>query len=434
MKPRTNRIAKELSKKLKPLSDKQKEYVRNIFDHKGYYKKNGEIWCQCCGRIEMQIPESLDIDLECGYQCSCGAMLNLVYAPRLNRMYDKAYYSVVQICQGWQVIRTFFVDRQNEKGTPTQYRIDEVYQNWISPDGEEVILGKSYARGVNYMNWKYNSDFTVRHHNAKANGYYAFDDVFDVRNNHFYPRFSIIRKLRRNGWNKRIESLPYVSMAECMKTLLTSNQAETIVKQGQYDVFLYMVRKELRELEYMKTLNICHRNNYIITDASIFFDYLELMKNLGKDLRNPKFVCPDNLYKAHEKALAAWSKIRRHQEMAEKKKSIAEEENAFYTLREKYFGVLITDGTLEIAPLKSVLDFFEEGNEMHHCVYENGYYKNESALILSARIGGKRIETVEVDLKTYSIIQSRGVCNQNTPYHNRIIELVNKNMNLIRAI
>ena len=158
------------------------------------------------------------------------------------------------------------------------------------------------------------------------------------------------------------------------------------------------------------------------------------MKNLGKDLRNPKYICPDDLYKAHEKALAAWRKIRRSQELVDKKKSIAEEENAFKALREKYFGVLITDGTLEISPLKSVLDFFEEGNEMHHCVYENEYYKKENALILSARIEGKRIETVEVDLKTYSLIQSRGLCNHNTPYHNRIVDLVNRNMNLIKAI
>jgi len=53
-------------------------------------------------------------------------------------------------------------------------------------------------------------------------------------------------------------------------------------------------------------------------------------------------------------------------------------------------------------------------------------------LILTARIGNKRIETVEVNLKTLSVVQSRGVCNNNTEYHDRIIKLVKKNMNLIR--
>ena len=51
---------------------------------------------------------------------------------------------------------------------------------------------------------------------------------------------------------------------------------------------------------------------------------------------------------------------------------------------------------------------------------------------MSATIGNKRIETVEVDLKKLCVVQSRGVCNQNTEYHDRIIDLVNSNMNLIR--
>lgn len=67
---------------------------------------------------------------------------------------------------------------------------------------------------------------------------------------------------------------------------------------------------------------------------------------------------------------------------------------------------------------------------MHHCV--GTYYKRADSLILSATIDGKRIETIEVSLKTLQVIQSRGVCNANTEYHDRIINLVNNNINLIR--
>lgn len=48
------------------------------------------------------------------------------------------------------------------------------------------------------------------------------------------------------------------------------------------------------------------------------------------------------------------------------------------------------------------------------------------------RIGEKRIETIELSLKTLEVVQSRGACNQNTEYHKRIIELVKKNIGLIR--
>ena len=69
---------------------------------------------------------------------------------------------------------------------------------------------------------------------------------------------------------------------------------------------------------------------------------------------------------------------------------------------------------------------------MQHCVFSNAYYNKEHSLILSATINGKRIETIEVSLKTFQIVQSRGLCNANTEYHDRIINLVNNNINLIR--
>ena len=77
-------------------------------------------------------------------------------------------------------------------------------------------------------------------------------------------------------------------------------------------------------------------------------------------------------------------------------------------------------------------DFLEEGKAMHHCVYTNEYYNQDNTLILSARIDGKRIETVELSLDTFKVVQSRGVCNSNTEYHDRIINLVESNAELIR--
>jgi len=74
----------------------------------------------------------------------------------------------------------------------------------------------------------------------------------------------------------------------------------------------------------------------------------------------------------------------------------------------------------------------QEGEKMHHCVFTNEYFKKKDCLILSARIGKKHIETVEVNLKTLQVVQSRGVCNKNTEYHNRIIGLVKQNIGLIR--
>jgi hypothetical protein len=68
----------------------------------------------------------------------------------------------------------------------------------------------------------------------------------------------------------------------------------------------------------------------------------------------------------------------------------------------------------------------EEGRAMHHCV--GGYYNRPNSLILSAKIDGKRIETIEVSLLDYRLVQSRGLQNQSTRYHKRIVALMEKNM------
>jgi hypothetical protein len=37
-------------------------------------------------------------------------------------------------------------------------------------------------------------------------------------------------------------------------------------------------------------------------------------------------------------------------------------------------------------------------------------------------------------IKAYDVVQSRGVCNTNTEWHNEIVNLVRSNMHLIRGV
>ena len=109
-----------------------------------------------------------------------------------------------------------------------------------------------------------------------------------------------------------------------------------------------------------------------------------------------------------------------------------EDEERFKELKSKFFGIRFTDGAIQVHVLESVQEHLEEGVSMHHCVFDNAYYLKENSLILSATIEGKRIETIEVNLDTLKVVQSRGVCNQNTEYHDQIVNLVNANKRLIR--
>lgn len=62
------------------------------------------------------------------------------------------------------------------------------------------------------------------------------------------------------------------------------------------------------------------------------------------------------------------------------------------------------------------------------------YIMQQAQKMYNKRVNGERMETVEVSLKTFQVIQSRAICNHTSAYHNRIIELVNRNMGLIRRL
>ena len=73
---------------------------------------------------------------------------------------------------------------------------------------------------------------------------------------------------------------------------------------------------------------------------------------------------------------------------------------------------------------------------MHHCVFSNGYYdhkRHPDSLILSAKDrDGHRLETVELNVKTWKVIQSRALQNGTTKYHDQIVKLVEKNIGVFK--
>jgi len=121
----------------------------------------------------------------------------------------------------------------------------------------------------------------------------------------------------------------------------------------------------------------------------------------------------------------AMEEKRRNEEQMRRAKA---QEADFYKLKSRFFGIVIQDGDIEISVLNSIEAYKAEGESLHHCVFRCEYYAKQESLILSAHDRkGNRIETVELDLTQGKVIQSRGVCNSNTEYHDRIINLVNTN-------
>lgn len=210
-----------------------------------------------------------------------------------------------------------------------------------------------------------------------------------------------------------------------------------LLKTKQYSLLNFYMHRG--GLSHPWAVNICNRNGYIIKDGSMYDDYLHLLDYFHLDTHNAHYVCPKDLKKAHDELLKRRQKIEAKQRIENERKARVEKMGrmkldiqSFIRRIQPFIGMEIKDKTIVIRPLESVTQFYQEGKTMHHCVYSNEYYKKSNSLILSATVGGKRMETVEVSLRTFSIVQSRAVCNGVSPYHNRIIEMVNKNMNLIK--
>lgn len=186
-------------------------------------------------------------------------------------------------------------------------------------------------------------------------------------------------------------------------------------------------------------VKVAKRHRYEIADLGLWCDYIMMLQTCKKDVHNPHYICPDNLRQAHDiyhkKVLAIEERRRREADIRRREREALQEQekrDSFLKLKSKFFGLVISDGEIDVRVLESVEEFIEEGNVQHICVGTSMYYGKKDSLILSARIDGKRIETVEVSLETLSVIQCRGACNQNTEYHDRIVDLVNSNARLIK--
>ena len=62
---------------------------------------------------------------------------------------------------------------------------------------------------------------------------------------------------------------------------------------------------------------------------------------------------------------------------------------------------------------------------MHHCVFGLQYYNKQTSLLLSARdTDGHRLETIEFNLSSGKVEQSRAVCNGTSPKHKQILAMM----------
>lgn len=422
MQPRTKleKQVTDLSAKLRPITEKQLQWGEEHSIPKYGHRSRGVMCCLECGHSWK--PEGTELfDAVLGVDCpECGRHLKMLQNYSTNCT-QAEYFHVWQTVSGFQVIRTIFVRKMYRLSKPTCTITSEVMQHWIDQDGKVVWLSKSIQGLSSYADqWVFHSDISVKH----VVPYTGSDTRYWLRSDFVYPNRSVLPAIKRNGFSGHLHGFNPVSL---FQLLLSDPHAETLFKAAQFGL-LSQIKKAN---ERWASVKICLRNGYSIKDANIWFDHLDLLQYFGKDLRNAKYVCPEDLKTEHDKLVNKKRRILEAEAAEKKRQKAATYERDFLELKGHLLGICFGEGDIKIKTLDSVDEYRQEGDLMHHCVFTNAYFLKKGSLCLSARIDEQPVETIELDLEQLKVTQAYGKFNNRTKYHDQILDLVNKNIPII---
>lgn len=360
-------------------------------------------------------------------QCpNCERKLGFIDTSNGGRAERIITYSVAQVVERFQVVRYFSCWKHLSKKKRPDYTFKALFEEWKDWDkNKSVIIGRTQSWSGDGFNW---NDYEIRGYGQprwKPNPYNAFHSDMNCPGAELLPRFKKYRMTSRKH---------NIDFRYLMKTLPNSPQAETLFKARQYSLLYKCPDYSGSISRYWSSIRICLRNRYIVKDADIWLDYLDLLRYFRKDLRNAKFVCPKNLKKEHDRLVAKKRAIQKREKLEEQRRKVAEAEILYQKMKAAFIGLQFTDGEITVKVLENVQEFMDEGDALKHCVFANEYYNKPDSLVLSARVDEKPIETIEVSLRTMKIIQARGEGNKATEYNERIVKLVKNNLKSIQAI
>ena len=397
-------------------------------------------WCDVCAQeFDHELWNSKKKHTVCP---KCGTRLAVKKSPNKRKERTRYYFHIITTAGDWQVVRTFHCSRESERVerfgneilNPSDVRmvVTEVFQRWHKREVKPMVIGLS-VRGLHYYSdqWKWDSKWQIRQDK----------DLYTVWG-WMSKKQDILPELKQRGLKRLSENASPYNQIE---SVFMNYQAEVLLKAGAmrlYDAFVGRGGYKVRS--HWESVRIALKHKYKVTDVSMWLDLLDLLRQNHKDLRNPHYICPENLKAAHDEQLALRERIlekerkererREAERLAEQLSEDGTTNLAYVAKMGAVLGVIVKVGDVVLQPLQSVRDFFEEGSELSHCVFRNKYYEDKDCLIVGARVNGKRTETIEIDTKEWKVVQCRGKHNQPSKYHNKILGIMKNNMDKFRKV
>lgn len=419
--------ALQLSAKLTDLTKAERVWALKYVPYFIGHESRGTVTCMHCGHTFSHNGKETQ---RCPH---CRRTLH-IRETRKESDRDVECFVLMDAIDRWQVMRYFHVVIDCTKsGKQGKTRISEIMQRWVSTSGDYVIIAKQRNICFYNISWAYDSEMQVR----------------QIPDKYYYNGIDRegFCEMRVRRWHERLLHVSYdkgqtkLDVFTYIRAMMSSTYAETLFKMGRLELFAVCAERNLfRNSEIVAAMRIALRNKFDIEkDATLWLDYVETLYKLKKDLHSPAYVCPKDLHSAHDLYLQRWRRIEAEKQrrldqkrMLEKIMRAKKQNEAYIKRMKKFFGLQLTDGDITIHVLKDIEEFAAEASVMEHCVFQNEYYNHPQSLIMSAQVNGKRTETVEVSLSSFTISQSRGHKNMPSKYHKRIVSLVNNSMPLIK--
>ena len=368
MKPR-NKFEKAVlgqSKHLRPITKTQSKWAfRECIDHFAYRLPKGRTTCMDCGHSWV-----MDKQRETCTCPHCRAKLQ-VKETFQRKLQQKRYFTTLTACEGYQVLRMFLLVAEMEKGCKAEHYVLEIGQYWWNAQGRKALVAIQRILGHYVDTFSFCAPMAIRNDN-EAYQYAAYSQT--------YPKFKVTDTLRRNGFKDDFHDIAPTTL---ISALLSDSRVETLMKAGRIEHLRYFLNSPRDFDSYWKSYKIANRSGYEITDISLWCDYVDTLRRLGKDTHSPKYLCPTDLKAEHDRIEDQIRRQREKEEIEQKRQKAIEDEQRFQKLKSKFFGICFTDGIIQVHVLESVQEHLEEGVALHHCVLCKGLHNTHGSCALS---------------------------------------------------
>lgn len=412
MKPRNQREREcvKLSDKLPYITEAQVDYAfEHCFPHQAAprSKKHHTYYCLDCGA------DFTDASKRKTVICpNCHHKLTTDGVRR--KTADTETFQVITTSGGYQIIRTWYAKKITQQGKPCKLEINECVRRFMKPGQKDTVIALSKVMMSYYVDlFNYDSEMSIKNDNYYYNSY-------DIWATAVYPRQSVLPIVKRNGYCKWLKKNTQFSTT--FHRLIDNPRYENIAKVGRFDLWEHLKPAFIED--HWPQVRLMMRHDYRPEDFETWTDTVTMAINLGFDATSPKYILPENLHRMHDIMLRKQNARDREAEIISHKK----DGKKFLKSHKAFLGICIIADGITIRPLQNFEEFYDEGKAMHHCVAT--YFSHTSSLILSARQGDRRLATIELDMKDFSIIQCRSRCNEKPEQYDQICSIINSNKSL----